>query len=291
MPPAGSCLMSKAARLWHHSAAISQTIDEWGPRVSLVCDRGPAARAQDENWLPPLLTPHPPPFLFKKKKRSPAAPPRLPCDSPERTSVAAPDLCPRPPALRPIYSSLSLPTPKSQPAPSPPPRPLLWSAKVLLRRWRRDRQRDRRLQSRVRSTSSHDRHMKGCFPEREPNGRDPSKGPVLLFLINTPKKKNPTRLQHLFLFPQSLVLQRLEPQCRNFAVARCQRLAGGRKRGGRKHRLAGLNCSSGHPAFRSGPARSLTSLPPGRLSARRNERFEGATSSWQSAALSCATDI
>lgn len=229
-----------------------------------------------EVLLPGLKTkigcPPPPPTILiqKKKKRSPAAPPRLPCDSPERTSVAAPDLCPRPPALRPIYSSLSLPTPKSQPAPSPPPRPLLWSAKVLLRRWqRRDRQRDWRLQSRVRSTSSHGRHMKGCFPERELNGRDPSQRPVLfkkkksfcsvlLFLINTPKK-NPTCLQHLFLFPQSLVLQRLDPRCRNFAVAQCQRLAGGRKRGGRKHRLSGLNCSSGHPAFRSGSACSLTS--------------------------------
>lgn len=95
MPPAGSCLMSKAARLWHHSVAISQTIDEWGPRVSLVCDRGPAARAQDENWLPPPSNPPTPPHHSYSKK-SPAAPPRLPCDSPERTSVAAPDLCPPP---------------------------------------------------------------------------------------------------------------------------------------------------------------------------------------------------
>lgn len=68
MPPVGSCLMSKAARLSHHSAAISQTIDEWGPRVSLVCDRGPAARPQDENWLPPPPT-LPPTILIQKKKR------------------------------------------------------------------------------------------------------------------------------------------------------------------------------------------------------------------------------
>lgn len=166
------------------------------------------------------------------------------------------------------------------PPPSPAPPPSVQSIHLypsllqnpnlllLLRRGRcfgaqrrRVRQCDRRLQSRVRSTSSHGRHMKGCFPEREPNGRDPSKGPVLLFLINTPKRKKKiqpvSNISSRFLNLSSSNGSR--PRCRNFAVARCQRLAGGRKRGGRKQRLAGLNCSSGHPAFRSGPARSLTS--------------------------------
>lgn len=119
---------------------------------------------------------------------------------------------------------------------------------------------------------------------------------VLLFLINTPtkkkrKKKNPTRLQHLFLFPQSLGLQRLSQFC-----CRPVSEASGRKEERREETASvGVELQLRASCF---PLRLCTfiNLPRGRLSARRSAflgtlRFEGAISSWQSAALSCATDI
>lgn len=59
--------------------------------VSLLRDRGPAAWAQDEmGW---------PPFLMRKGF---SYTPTVPSDSPERTSVGAPDLCPHPPFIHPF---------------------------------------------------------------------------------------------------------------------------------------------------------------------------------------------
>lgn len=72
-------------------------------------------------WAGPL-------FLFEKTS---ATPPLLPCDSPERTSVATPDLCPHPPS---VQLFIFIPPTQTQPAPSPP-LSHSWSAKVLLPWW------------------------------------------------------------------------------------------------------------------------------------------------------------
>lgn len=161
-------------------------------------------------------------FLFKK---TPAAPPLLPCDSPERTSVGAADLCPHPTPLHPIYSSLSLLLKLNL---------LLllhcgstWSAKVLLPRWcsnvtTSSVEGSLDLFSRPPAQGPDERLLPGEAAEWKQKGeilykihsfKDfffqcpnplPLQNICATFSINT--LKNPTCLLHLFLFPESHIL-------------------------------------------------------------------------------------
>lgn len=98
---------------------MPETMDEWGWSF---CGTWQKSYRPSSRWNGPAS--------LSYSKKDPTAPPPLPSDSPGRTSVGAPDLCPHPTT----YSALSLP-------------PMLsvllllhwgdsWGAKVLLLWWR-----------------------------------------------------------------------------------------------------------------------------------------------------------